>query len=101
MEPDEPICLCFDVSQRKVVNYLRRENPRVASLISECLGAGTGCGWCVPYLRQLHAMNERGELPRIDITSADYAAKRGEYKKSGVRGEDEAKEEEESGGVSE
>lgn len=85
MEPDEDICLCFHVSQRKVVNYLRRENPRVASLISECLGAGTGCGWCVPYLEKLQAMNARGELPRIEVTTEEYAAKRVEYKKTGMR----------------
>lgn len=85
MEPDDQICLCFHVSQRKVVNYLRRENPPVASLISECLGAGTGCGWCVPYLRKLHAMNQRGELPAIRMTAPEYASERCEYKKSGAR----------------
>ncbi len=87
MEPDDQLCLCFHVSQRKVVNYLRRENPRVASLISECLGAGTGCGWCVPYLEKLHAMNAAGELPRIETTAEAYASERGEYKKTGVRSE--------------
>ena len=46
MDPDQELCLCFHVSQRKVVNYLKREQPAVASQLTECLGAGTGCGWC-------------------------------------------------------
>lgn len=38
----------------KLLNYLRIERPRVPSLLSQCGGAGTGCGWCVPFLRELH-----------------------------------------------
>ena len=35
MHPDDQVCLCFRVSLRKIRTYLNRENPRVASLISE------------------------------------------------------------------
>jgi bacterioferritin-associated ferredoxin len=53
MLPDDELCLCFHVTQRKVVNFLRVERPRVASQMSECFGAGTGCGWCRPFLLKL------------------------------------------------
>ena len=47
-EPDEQldqkVCLCFHVSRRKLLNFLRIERPRVASQLSQCGGAGTGCG---------------------------------------------------------
>ncbi len=85
MEPDDHVCLCFHVSQRKVVNYLKRENPPVASLISECLSAGTGCGWCVPYLRQLHALNQAGELADLDLSVEEYAKQRTAFRQTGER----------------
>ncbi len=53
MLPDDELCLCFHVTQRKVQNFLRVERPRVASQMSECFGAGTGCGWCRPFLLRL------------------------------------------------
>ncbi len=54
MQLDDKICYCYHVSLRKLVNYARRERPVRASQLSECLGAGTGCGWCIPILRQIH-----------------------------------------------
>ena len=51
---DAVVCLCFGVPERKLVNHCRRERPRHASQLSECLGAGTGCGWCVPLITRLH-----------------------------------------------
>ena len=54
MKPDDELCLCFHVTKRKVVNYLRVEKPSHPSLLSECFGAGTGCGWCRPFLKRLH-----------------------------------------------
>lgn len=53
MSPDDPVCLCFHVSRRKIVNFIRVEKPRRASQLSECFGAGTGCGWCRKYLERL------------------------------------------------
>ena len=96
MEPDDEICLCFHVTKRKIVNYLKRENPPVASLISECLGAGTGCGWCVPYLRMLHAQHEAGEL-NLDVagvTPESYAEARARFRQAGERDADSANESE-------
>ena len=77
MKPDEEICLCYGVSLRKLVNYIQRERPPVASLISQCLSAGTGCGWCVPFLRMLHREVMAGRLNALDaLDSADYETMR-------------------------
>ena len=54
MDPDSPICLCFNVSRRKIIRFIKVEKPRRASQLSECFGAGTGCGWCRPILERLN-----------------------------------------------
>ncbi len=54
LKPDDTVCFCFHVTLRKVETFCSVEKPRVASEISECLSAGTGCGWCVPMLRKIH-----------------------------------------------
>ena len=41
MELDDELCLCFHVSKRKVLNYLRIHQPRVPSQLADCGGAGT------------------------------------------------------------
>lgn len=80
MELDDELCLCFHVSQRKVINYLRIHKPRVASQLSECGGAGTGCGWCIPFLKKLHRQSlEAVELGSALPTAEEYAAARGDY----------------------
>ena len=81
MKPDDDVCLCFHVSQRKLVSFIQRTNPSVASQLSECLGAGTGCGWCRPYLAKLHAQHKAGDDIALDeITAEDYAANREDYR---------------------
>ncbi|QDS91926.1 bacterioferritin-associated ferredoxin [Roseimaritima multifibrata] len=79
MKDDDELCLCFHVSKRKVVNYIRLHKPKVASQLSECFGAGTGCGWCRPFLRKLmqDAAPETVELP----DSEAYAQSRKTYRK--------------------
>lgn len=52
--PDDTLCFCFHVTLRKVENFCKVEKPQAASQISQCLSAGTGCGWCVPMLRKVH-----------------------------------------------
>ena len=42
MNPDDDVCLCFHVSQKKLANFIKREQPEVPSQLSDCLGAGTG-----------------------------------------------------------
>ena len=65
MDDDDELCLCFHVSKRKVVQYIRVNKPTVASQLSQCYGAGTGCGWCRPFLQRLmeQANPESIELP--------------------------------------
>jgi bacterioferritin-associated ferredoxin len=55
MKPDDELCVCFHVSCRKVANWIRIHRPRRAGELSQCFGAGTGCGWCRPWLEQLFA----------------------------------------------
>lgn len=89
MEPDEELCLCFHVTRRKVENYLRIEKPRAPAQLADCYGAGTGCGWCRPFLCKLYeASRSRGELDnkKLDVElpeSTDYASGRGEHVREG------------------
>lgn len=85
MDPDDHVCLCFGVSLRKIRTFLERENPPVASLISECLSAGTGCRWCVPFLEHLHKQSQTGETPDLKISPQRYAEARAGYRASGKR----------------
>lgn len=70
------------------MNFCRRERPPYASQISECLSAGTGCQWCVPFIRKLHAQVMAGEEhPDLPISPEDYAKRRATYRKTGQRDE--------------
>lgn len=81
---DQPICLCFHVTRRKIVNYLRVEKPRRAAQLSDCSGAGTGCGWCRPYLERLFQEAVSQGQTRADIPPAEeYARGRGAHIGSG------------------
>ena len=85
MHQDDHVCLCFRVSLRKIRAYLHREDPPVASLISECLGAGTGCGWCVPFLKHLHREHQAGRTPDLRISPQEYTEARSGFHKTGDR----------------
>jgi bacterioferritin-associated ferredoxin len=81
---DQKVCLCFHVSRRKLINFLRIEKPRVASQLSQCGGAGTGCGWCIPFLKQLHQQAQAGGDTEFDeLTPEEYAKRRAGYIRSG------------------
>ncbi|MDA8745208.1 (2Fe-2S)-binding protein [Rubripirellula amarantea] len=83
MNDDDELCLCFHVTRRKVAQYIRVNRPKVPSQLSECYGAGTGCGWCRPFLKRLLDDAEAKE-PLPDAQS--YAAERAKYRqKSGDR----------------
>lgn len=87
MNPDDEVCLCFHVSLRKVRGFLARENPPVASLISECLGAGTGCQWCVPFLKHLHACHTASKPVDLRVSPEEYARSRLTFHKTHERDE--------------
>lgn len=87
MEPllldlDDTICYCFHVPKRKIVNFIRITQPRRASQVSECGGAGSGCGWCVPFLKKFFAEGS-GETvdgaANKELTPQEYARQRGDY----------------------
>ena len=85
MEPDDHVCLCFRVSLRKLRHYMNRERPRVPSQLSDCLGAGTGCQWCVPFLTRLHTQWQAGTTPDLPIAPEEYAHRRATYRRTGTR----------------
>jgi len=88
LQPDDTVCFCFHVTRRKIENYCRIEKPQAASQISECLSAGTGCGWCIPMLRRIHTeicgehkpwwREEAKEIPP-DIDAEAWRAGRKQY----------------------
>ncbi|HEX4412250.1 MAG TPA: (2Fe-2S)-binding protein [Lacipirellulaceae bacterium] len=83
MELDDKLCLCFHVTKRKVVNYLRVERPQRESQLADCHGAGTGCGWCRPFLKKLFE-TARANEPEADLPSADeYSQGRTGYVRAG------------------
>jgi len=83
MKPDDKLCYCFHVTQRKVQNFIRLHQPRVPSEISECGGAGTGCGWCVPFLRKLFDAARANETAIIEIDADVYERERADYVRAG------------------
>ncbi|MGB0599238.1 MAG: (2Fe-2S)-binding protein [Rubripirellula sp.] len=80
MDDDHELCLCFHVTRRKVVQYIRVHQPNRTSQLSECYGAGTGCGWCRRFLQQLME-EEHPESARLP-DSHTYARERSEYRKN-------------------
>lgn len=84
MQLDDKVCLCFHVTKRKILNHIRIYKPRRASQVSECGGAGTGCGWCIPFLKLYWEQAQRGETDHADtLTAAEYARLRGRYIRAG------------------
>lgn len=88
MNLDDKVCYCFHVTRRKLVNWVRHNHPKVPSQLSMCAGAGTGCGWCIPFLKQIFKQGTEvgGGEPAADIdqlSPEEYAKRRAEYVKSG------------------
>jgi NAD(P)H-nitrite reductase large subunit len=84
MNLDDELCLCFHVTKRKVINYIRVEKPARPAQLSECFGAGTGCGWCRAYLRRLFEQERGGksaDSPELDAQA--YAQARSKYVREG------------------
>jgi bacterioferritin-associated ferredoxin len=84
MSTEQKVCLCFHVSRRKLVNYVRITQPKVPSQLSECGGAGTGCGWCIPFLKQIFEQETRGGVSELDVlTPEEYERRRAAYIRAG------------------
>lgn len=86
MNLDDKVCYCFHVSRRKLVNWVRLNEPKVPSQLSECGGAGTGCGWCIPFLKQIFRQGtetDESAPPLESLAPEEYARLRAEYVKAG------------------
>lgn len=94
MNLDDKVCYCFHVTRRKLVNWVRLNAPKVPSQLSMCSGAGTGCGWCIPFLKQIfkQSMPATGGCASCqatpedmldELTAEEYAALRADYVKTG------------------
>lgn len=84
MMDDDELCLCFHITRRKVIQYIRVQQPRRTSELSQCYGAGTGCGWCRPFLARLleRERNATNIEPIEDrVSSEQYAQQRAEYRR--------------------
>jgi NAD(P)H-nitrite reductase large subunit len=82
MEKEDHVCVCHRVSLGKLIMYIQRENPKVASQLSQCLGAGTSCGWCIPFLEKMHKQHIAGDSITLSVDSENYVKRRKEYKKN-------------------
>src|SRR5437764_1125344 len=84
MDVDAKVCYCFHVSRRKLVNFVRREKPKVPSQLSLCGGAGTGCGWCIPFIKQIFEQAVKGGETELErLTPVEYESRRAQYIRAG------------------
>jgi bacterioferritin-associated ferredoxin len=81
MNLDDDVCCCYHVSMGKLINFTRRTRPERASQMTQCLGAGTGCGWCIPFLVRIAKDPDAFALD--DMTPEQYAEERRAYRASG------------------
>jgi NAD(P)H-nitrite reductase large subunit len=82
MDLDDDLCICFHVTKRKIVNYLRVEQPQRVGQLADCFGAGTGCGWCRPFLQGLFdEAAEKGTVSSELPTPEEYSRMRSQYLK--------------------
>ena len=83
MNKDDQLCYCYHVSYRKLENFAKRTKPKRASQLTECLGAGTGCGWCIPFLEKIFtACAESNGQTEVGLTPEEYAKARQTYIKT-------------------
>lgn len=80
---DDKICYCYGVSMRKLVNFSRRVRPEQASRMTECLNAGTGCGWCIPFLIKI--ANDPDSFAVEGLSCDEYADRRKHYIKGELK----------------
>lgn len=85
MEDHEDLCLCFHVTAAKIKKFIRLNKPVRESQLSECYGAGTGCGWCRPFLKSLFESELSGDSSQqqqlSDISADEYSELRRDYRK--------------------
>jgi NAD(P)H-nitrite reductase large subunit len=77
MNLDDKICYCYNVPLRKLINFARRTRPVRCSQMTECLGAGTGCGWCIPFLEKIAL--DPDHFAEDGLSAEEYAERRSRY----------------------
>ncbi len=82
---DPEVCVCFHVPLGKLAKFCRLEKPKAASQLASCYGAGTGCGWCIPFLEKIHEQVKKGEEPDLGMSREEYLNRRGEYHRASGR----------------
>tara|TARA_B100001123_G_C14593163_1_gene742807 strand:+ start:143 stop:400 length:258 start_codon:yes stop_codon:yes gene_type:complete len=80
MHNQDYVCVCYKVSLGKLKRYIDREKPKVPSQLADCLGAGTGCGWCRPFLDKIHSQYASGNPVELKVNFEHYKQKREAYK---------------------
>ncbi len=79
MQEHDEVCVCFHVSVQKVRKFVRLNHPKIPSQIAECYGAGTGCGWCIPYLEKIHEAEMAGRKVDLEMPQEEYLSRRLAY----------------------
>lgn len=79
MNLDDDLCYCYHVSMRKLINFSKRTRPDRPSLMTQCLNAGTGCGWCIPFLVKIATDPDSFA---VQWTADQYAEQRQAYRTS-------------------
>ncbi len=80
IDKDHEVCMCFHVALGKIAKYHRLHKPALASEFAHCYGAGTGCGWCIPFLDNIYRQLEDGEPPSMALSAEEYARRRRQYR---------------------
>lgn len=84
MNLDDDICCCYHVPLRKLIQFARQRRPQRASQMSECFGAGTGCGWCIPILTMIFERTRDNRDVDLAMSPEEYIRRRAEYRTSGA-----------------
>ncbi|MCA9425226.1 MAG: (2Fe-2S)-binding protein [Candidatus Omnitrophica bacterium] len=83
MDRHDDLCVCFHVPLQKVEKFVRLNDPKHASQISECYGAGTGCGWCIPFLEKVFEDHKAGKPTDLKMSREEYLNRRKTYRQTG------------------
>ncbi len=79
MQEHDEVCVCFHVSVHKIRKYVRLNHPKAPTQISECYGAGTGCGWCIPFLEKIYEDEMAGREIDLEMSHEEYLSRRSTY----------------------
>ena len=87
MQEQDEVCLCFHVTLQKLEKFIRVERPVRESQLSECFGAGTGCGWCRPWLKSIFEAAQDGQAVTeiANMDRQEYADQRRQYQREKKR----------------